>query len=112
MTPEVKTKAMTKVTDSKTYQLYSQLLNDGFNVELTSMFSYAYDKDNHYLAVIVREAEERLSELSDKTSEFDALLVRHANTKDICFEVRKAHDFAEFISETEWSEYYNSILTN
>jgi hypothetical protein len=102
---------MKKVTNSKTYQLYSQLLNDGFNVELTSMFSYAYDKDNKYLTIIVREAEQRLEELCDKTGEFDVLLVRHANTKDICFEVRKAHDFAEFVNDAEWREYYNSIAT-
>lgn len=99
------------VTDSKTYEMYSELLNDGFNVELTSMFSYSYDKDNHYLAIIVREAENRLGELSDKTREFEVLLTRYANTKDVCFEIRKTHGFAEFVSETEWRDYYNSILT-
>lgn len=93
------------VTDSKTYQVYKQLLNLGFKVTLTSMFAYSYDKDNRYLSITVREAAGRLNELYEATKEMEVLLTKYVNEKNPSFEIRKHRDSAEFIPENIWYNY-------
>lgn len=103
--------AMEKVITSNTYKLFDKLLEAGFNVVLTSAFQYAYDKDNNYLSITVRGCEDRLNELYGLSNGFDILVVKYADENKVSFEIRKPHDFAEFITESEWREYYNSTIT-
>jgi hypothetical protein len=98
-----------KVEESKTYQVYNRLLDLGFNANLVSMFSHSYDEENSYLAIIVREAEERLNELYEVTNNMEVVLTKYSNEISPCFEVRKDREYAEFIQEEVWLNYYSSL---
>lgn len=103
------TTQINNVTDSKTYQVYNQLLELGFNATLSSMFAYNYDKDNRYPSITVREADERLNELYEATREMEVLLTKYVKENNPCFEIRKHRDYAEFVSENVWNEYHSSL---
>lgn len=100
-------KQITKVEESETFKMFKALQDKGFNVELNSMFSYSYKKDSSYLSISVYNANNKTTKLYNIASSFDIILVKSANI--VHFEVRKANEFAELISESAWTNYYNSV---
>lgn len=93
------------VTESNTYKVYQSLLNSGFNAKIVNNFSMAYNKDNRYLAVLVKECEDRLPELFNKSVNFEIILSKNVNDNNVHFEIRKYKEYVEFISEDAWNEF-------
>lgn len=97
------------VKESQTYSLYTKLVELGFEAKLSSVFNFSYDKDNRYLSVTVKNADSRLNELYEATKGFEVVLSKYVKESLPCFEIRRERDFAEFVEEKNWLEYYNSI---
>lgn len=99
------------VKESKTYQAYTNLLKLGFDASISSAFAYSYDKDNRYLSISVKGAENRLPELWlwNAVNGLEIVLSKHVDETNTRFELRKEREFAEFVSENVWMEYCNTI---
>jgi hypothetical protein len=97
------------VKESKTYQVFTNLVNLGFDASISSMFAHSYDKDNRYLSISVKNAETRLPELWNVADGLEIILSKYVNEDNTRFELRKEREFAEFISENVWMDYYNSV---
>lgn len=104
------TTQINKVEESKTYSIYNKLMQLGFNVTLSSMFQYSYNKDNRYLSIAVCECEDRLTQLWDETDGLEMILARNATSSDCHIEVRQHRDYADFVKENIWAEYWNVIM--
>ena len=93
------------VKQSKTYQLYTKLVEMGFDATIYSCFAYNYDEDNRYLSIIVRNSNDRLNELYKLASGYEVLLSQFGYEPNVSFEIRKGRGFAELINDKIWSEF-------
>ncbi len=97
------------VTESSTYKLYELLLDQGFDVSISSMFAYNYDTDARFLSITVKDAEHRLNELYDLTRDFEVILSKYVKSNNVCFEVRRHRAFSETVTDEVWRKYYDSV---
>jgi hypothetical protein len=95
-----------EVQQSKTFKVYQELIKRGFQATLAKMFAQNYDASNDYLSISVRGAENRLKEFYHTTDQMEVVLVKYAYEQNPCFEVRCHREFAEFVNEVVWLEYY------
>lgn len=102
-------KLVSKVKGSKTFEMFNKLIELGFEAKLHSSFAYYYEKNNNYLSILIKNANEKTSELWDLCKDFELIIVKVNSEIDTRIEVRKNINFAEFVSDKVWDEYYNSL---
>lgn len=101
--------AISNVTTSDTFRMYNTLTEKGYKATLTAMFSYGYNQDNKYLSILIGNLSDiRLSQLFDDAKNFEIVLVKLSKSGLMNFEIRKTHDFSEFVTDNVWDDYYKS----
>ncbi|WP_134344388.1 hypothetical protein [Flavobacterium psychrophilum] len=97
------------VKESKTFEMFDKLQGLGFEATLNCSFAHSYEKNNSYLSILIKNANDKTSQLWDLCKEFELNIVKGNNEIDTQIEVRKNINFAEFISEKTWDKYYASL---
>jgi len=73
------------------------------------MFSYGYDREKKYIAIFIDNVNDlTLTKLYNDAQGFEIVLVKMAATGLVQFELRKNHNYAEFVEDEVWEDYYAS----
>jgi competence CoiA-like predicted nuclease len=102
-------KFINSVEESETYMVYEALKNAGFKVQLMSYFSHAYNRDNNYLAIEVKEANDRLPELWSLRGNMKIVVSKYVSDDMPYFELRKNQNCAELVSDEVWRKYVDKV---
>lgn len=94
------------ITQSETYSIYQELAMLGFNVTLNCSFAFNYDQNNKYLSILVKDAESRIVDLYNTTKDMEVVLAKIATENKPCFEIRKHREYADFVKEDTWLDFY------
>ncbi|KUJ56463.1 hypothetical protein [Chryseobacterium aquaticum] len=102
----------TTIAKSKTFKLFTELKEAGFNVTLNSCFTHSYDENNNYFGIFTEDVNIDLHSIFDivRKYSFDITLQRMAEGNFI-YEIRRTVNKKELVIESDWNDYFTSIIS-